>query len=113
MHTNRRIRMHTHRVEQDSRGGGGGGIIFFTVRCTNITQKHTHKPNRTELQSFLAVVHKYYTRHTHTRAHKSNRTEPDSFFEVCKAVFRADLKVSIVAAFLMLSGCELQTEGPK
>ena len=30
-----------------------------------------------------------------------------------KSVFKADLKVVIVAAFLMCDGSEFQTEGPK
>ena len=64
-------------------------------------------------------THTHIYKHTHTThtlaQGKLGRHELIRFLEVEEIVFflRADLKVSIVVAFLMCSGSEFQTEGPK
>ena len=51
--------------------------------------------------------------HTHHAHIKSNRAELIRVIQVKKCVFRVDLKVVIVAAFLMCGGSEFQTGRPK
>ena len=74
----------------------------------------------------LPLIHTHTHTHTHTTPHhttphtthtfiqsKSGRYELIRILEVEERFFKADLKLSIVAAFLMCSGSEFQTEGPK
>ena len=67
--------------------------------------------------SLSNYTHAHTTLHTHTLTpSKSGRYELNRFLEVEEIVlffFRAELKMSLVVAFLMCSGSEFQTEGPK
>ena len=69
-------------------------ILFFS-------SKHTH-----------TYTHTQATLNTLTQS-KSGSYKLIRFLEVEEIGFTVDLKVSMVVAFLMCSGSEFQTEGPK
>ena len=68
---------------------------------------HLYK-NKAKIKHIPLVTHTY----THTHF-KSNRAELVWVMQAEEMIFRADLRVVIVAAFLMCGGREFQTEGPK
>ena len=83
-----------------------------------VCELHTHIEARTHawhththacMHAGMAYTHTHTHTHTHT-PHiriKSNRAELE-WYRLNRCVFRADLKVVIVAAFLMRSGSEFQ-----